>query len=445
MEQTHHFSERRRSPDASSALYQALIASISDMGEGMMIIQNRRFSFVNQALCEMLGYNADELLSWESFAPAFHPSEQATIVERHARRVAGETFDTCYETAFINRAGERVDVEISVAFLRNQEPPGVVITVRDIGERKQAQAEIERKNADLEKLKTGLEEKVRERTMALEMANRELQRLNQIKSDFISIVSHELRTPLTSIKSFAEIMLDDIGEHSYETQIRYLSIINSESDRLSRLISDILDLQKIDSGKMVWNDEMIDLVTLTRESLDLFAGPCAENGIALAFDSEAPIMMTEAEPDRIRQVIHNLLSNALKFTDNGRIEVRLRLVQSYYSQDSMIELSVRDTGMGIPPEEVEHIFERFYQVDSSQRRRHEGAGLGLSICKDIVEHYQGLIRVESVPGEGSTFIVTLPELHQPRKMLGEVLVELGMLTQEELGAALQKQETKGKQ
>lgn len=420
-------------------LYQALVASLSDMGEGMMIIENRRFTFVNQAICDILGYSPEELLAWESFLPAFHPSQQVLIIERHRRRIAGEEFDTCYETAFIHRLGHRIDVEISVAFLRHEASKGVVITVRDISQRKASEEEIQRKNDDLELLKTSLEQKVRERTIELQTANKELTKLNQVKSDFISIVSHELRTPLTSIKSFAEIMLDDIEEQSLETQYRYLSIINSESDRLSRLISDILDLQKIDCGKIIWNDEMIDVVKIARASVELFTANYAEGGIALSFSTDHDVLMTEAEPDRISQVINNLLSNALKFTNEGQVKLHLRLVESYYSPDPMIQISVSDTGIGIPQEEVERVFDRFYQVDSSQRRVHEGAGLGLSICKDIVEHYQGKIRLESKLGEGTTFFLTLPELHQPRKKLGEVLIELGMLTEQDLSAALDKQ------
>ena len=317
----------------------------------------------------------------------------------------------------------------------------MVITVRDISGRKQADDQIRKKNEDLELLKSNLEKKVKERTAELEKANRQLTRLNQVKSDFISIVSHELRTPLTSIKSFAEILLDDIDEHSAETQRRYLSIINSETDRLSRLITDILDLQKIDSGKMDWNDEMINVVDIVRRAVDTFSGSFADKGVALSFASSDDCMMTEAAPDRIFQVMANLLSNALKFTESGSVEVSMKFVEAPYpySSDQTIRISVRDTGVGIPCDDVKRIFERFYQVDQTQGRKHEGAGLGLSICKDIIDHYQGEISVESIPGSGSTFYVALPEQKLPRKKLGEVLIELGMLSESELVAALDRQ------
>ncbi|OQA33473.1 MAG: Alkaline phosphatase synthesis sensor protein PhoR [Betaproteobacteria bacterium ADurb.Bin341] len=425
-----------------SILYGALVASLSDMGQGLVIIENRRFAYVNQAICAMTGYSEEELLGLETFVPLFHPEERQRVLERHIRRISGEQFDTCYETAFLHRDGlRRIDVEMSVAFLRSPNRHGVVVTVRDISERKQIEEQIRRKNEDLEQLKIGLEKMVRDRMSELEKANKQLIRLNQIKSDFISIVSHELRTPLTSIKSFAEIMLDDLGKHDQETQRRYLSIINSESDRLSRLISDILDLQKIDSGKIDWHDEMINVVEVVRRAVDTFSGAFVEKGLSLSFESAGDCMMTEAAPDRIFQVVANLLSNGLKFTEHGGVEVNIRLVEAPYegSAEKFIRISVRDTGTGIPQEELSRIFERFYQIDQSQGRKHEGAGLGLSISKDIIDHYRGRITVESVPGSGSIFCVLLPEQEQPRKKLGEVLVELGMLTETELVSALEKQ------
>jgi PAS domain S-box-containing protein len=431
------YSDERHNDD--QALYKALVASLSDMGEGLMIIEDRRFTFVNDAICRMLGYNAEELLGWPSFIMAFAMEERPRIMDNHLRRLSGEHFLPCYETAFEHRDGRRVEVEISVAFLHTTHRSGVVITVRDITQRKQAQEEIRRKNRDLQELSASLEQKVRERTAELEQANRELTRLNQVKSDFISIVSHELRTPLTSIKSFAEIMLDDADKQDIELRKRYLSIINSESDRLSRLITDVLDLQKIDAGKMVWNDEVLDLAEIARAAVELFSGAYRDKGIGLSLQVEGKMLMVYAEGDKIRQIFSNLLSNALKFSDAGEVKVALKQLTDKTSGQAIVEIAVSDTGIGIPPEEVERVFERFYQVDDTQKRKQGGTGLGLSICKDIVDHYAGTIRATSELGCGSSFIIRMPALEQPRKKLGEVLVELGMLTQEELSTALQEQ------
>jgi PAS domain S-box-containing protein len=421
------------------ALYKALVASLSDMGEGLMIIENKRFSFVNDAICRMIGRSAQELLSWSCFINAFPVSERNLIMDRHIRRLSGEIFLPRYETVFEHRDGHLVDVEISVAFLRTATRSGVVITVRDITQRKQAQEEIRRKNDDLQLLSASLEQKVQQRTAELERANKELIRLNQVKSDFISIVSHELRTPLTSIKSFAEIMLDDADKQDAELRKRYLSIINSESDRLARLISDVLDLQKIDAGKMTWNDEVLDLAEIARSVIELFSSAYRDKGIGLSLQIENERLVGYAEADKIRQVFNNLLSNALKFSDQGEVKVILRRLTDTPSGQPLNQIVVEDSGIGIPAEELDRIFERFYQVDDSQKRKQGGTGLGLAICKDIIEHYAGTISATSTVGKGSSVVITMPAMEQPRKKLGEVLIELGMLTQDELSSALEQQ------
>ena len=421
------------------ALYKALVTSLSDMGEGLMIIENRRFSFVNEAICRMIGRTAQELLSWPNFIADFFPTERDLIMDRHIRRLSGEQFSPHYETVFEHRDGHPVDAEISVAFLRSTQRSGVVITIRDITQRKQAQEEIRRKNADLQLLSVSLEVKVRQRTAELENANKELIRLNQVKSDFISIVSHELRTPLTSIKSFAEIMLDDADKQDAELRKRYLSIINSESDRLARLISDVLDLQKIDAGKMVWNDEALDLSEVAQAMVELFSGAYRDKGIGLSLQVENDRILGYAEGDKIRQVFSNLLSNALKFSDQGEVKVILKRLPDTASGMPLNQIIVEDNGIGIPGEELDRIFERFYQVDDTQKRKQGGTGLGLSICKDIIEHYAGTINASSTVGKGSRIVITMPAIEQPRKKLGEVLIELGMLTQDELSSALKQQ------
>ncbi|MGZ3241485.1 MAG: ATP-binding protein [Burkholderiaceae bacterium] len=421
------------------ALYKALVTSLSDMGEGLMIIENKRFSFVNDAICLMIGRSAQEMLSWPCFINAFPSSERDLIMDRHIRRLSGEKFVTCYETVFEHRDGRPVDVEISVAFLRTAQRSGVVITVRDITQRKLAQEEIRRKNADLQLLSTSLEQKVQQRTVELERANKELLRLNQVKSDFISIVSHELRTPLTSIKSFAEILLDDADKQNTDLRKRYLSIINSESDRLSRLISDVLDLQKIDAGKMPWNDEVLDLSEIAQSMIELFSSAYRDKGIGLSLQVENDRIVGYAEADKMRQVFSNLLSNALKFSDEGEVKVILRRLSNTPSGQQVNQIIVEDSGIGIPEEELDHIFERFYQVDDTQKRKQGGTGLGLAICKDIIEHYAGTISASSVVGKGSSVLITMPAIEQPRKKLGEVLIELGMLTQDELSSALKQQ------
>ena len=389
-------------------------------------------------------------------------------------------------------------------------------------------------------------------------ANAALERLNHSMSELVSIVSHELRTPLTSIKSFAEILRDEGDKLDSDSKRHFLNIIDDESERLSRLISDLLDLQKIQSGKMTWRTELVDLQQVLRDTVEFFGPAYRDKGLSLELDNQLQSAPVLADGDKLRQVFSNLFSNALKFTQRGGVNVCLRaagpwaevalvsadvdagraldavvtslgahlrcfdvadealthldrcggnadllivdigsaaggeveLIQKIrerfpalpvislmggnsptdtrhlkstivkpmnLNQDRgaiellvsdmiglsprlpMIEVTIRDSGMGIPEDQLSRVFERFYQVDSSQIREQRGTGLGLTICQQIVRHYHGKIWVESRLGEGSTFHLLLPEMREQKKKLGEILVEKGLLTQEQLTDALKDQ------
>ena len=175
------------------------------------------------------------------------------------------------------------------------------------------------KNDELNKLKDQLEHKVGKRTKELEAANHELVRLNQVKSDFVSLVSHELRSPLTAIISFTDIMLDDVDRMETEKRKKYLSIIGKESNRLALLIDDILDLQKIASGKMNWHDEPTSIHAVCMATLELFDAPCRAKGLALTINNSASDALAMIDSDKFKQILVNLLANAIKFTEKGSI------------------------------------------------------------------------------------------------------------------------------
>lgn len=273
-------------------------------------------------------------------------------------------------------------------------------------------------------------------------ANDELSRLNTVKSDFVSLVSHELRTPLTSIKSFAEILMDDIEDMDHQTQKRYLSIIDSESDRLTRLVTNILDLQKMDSNKMTWNDEELVLNNIVKESIESFSGAYESKGITLDIASIPEDLSVIADADKLKQVLANFLSNALKFTDEGGVlatlhQQKVKTINGGYI--NMARVAISDSGMGIPEDQLTKVFDNFHQVDNSATRKKGGSGLGLDICRKIVEHYEGNIWVESKLEKGSTFYFEIPLHHASKKEIGETLVELGMITDDQLKIAIDKQ------
>ena len=227
--------------------------------------------------------------------------------------------------------------------------------------------------------------------------------LDRMKSQLLSTVSHELRTPLASIKGFATTLLRDDVNWDEESRREFLSIIDNESDRLSELISNLLDMSRIEAGTLRMEPEAVDLAAMVRETVDEFGVMTRDHGFKV--DAAAGLPLVWVDPRRARQVLRNLVENAVKYSPyGGPIDVSVQVVER------SVRVSVADRGLGIDPQHADRIFERFYQVDSASTRKVGGTGLGLSICKAIVEAHDGQIWFESEPGAGSTFHFTLPQV-----------------------------------
>jgi Na+/proline symporter/nitrogen-specific signal transduction histidine kinase len=250
-----------------------------------------------------------------------------------------------------------------------------------------------------------LEEKSRELEVAtteLQAANEELKELDHLKDDFMSSVTHELRTPLTSIRSFSEILFDD-PEINLKERKHFLGIIVSETERLTRLVNQVLDLQKMESGHADWKSSEVDLTEVIRQSAETAEHLIVDKGGVLHLDLPKRATCVMADRDRLMQVMLNLLSNAAKFIPegSGRIDVSLRRVHTMY------QVSIADNGPGIPPEAQPIIFEKFRQVGDKSANP-KGTGLGLTISREIIEHFGGRISVKSSPGQGAIFSFELP-------------------------------------
>ncbi len=247
-----------------------------------------------------------------------------------------------------------------------------------------------------------------------------IHKLSEMKDDFISIVSHELRTPLTSIKYFAEVMLERVGTIEPARQQKYLRVINEETDRLTRLINDLLDLQKISAGKFKWKLEEIRLDQVVRNTVQTFSGAAAARNVQLISQVDPGLPVVLGDSDKIVQLVANLLSNAIKFTRAGskvvvtaeRGEDPALIIDHRFR--AYVKVSTTDEGIGIAPENLEKIFEKFQQVEDHFTRSQGGTGLGLSICKEIVMHHGGKIWVESTVDVGSTFSFTIPYEEKPQ-------------------------------
>ncbi len=252
----------------------------------------------------------------------------------------------------------------------------------------------------------GLEQKSREleALMAeLRKANDRLQELDHMKDEFLSTVSHELRTPLTSIRSFSEILFDnpDLGVGDRR---KFLDVIVKESERLTRLINQILDLAKMEAGSIDWEMSDLEPRAVVEEALTVTSALFAEKSAVMEvrFDRELP--MVHADRDRLIQVLVNLLSNAVKFCDEkaGQVTVTVE------GRPEGLQISVADNGRGVPPENRQLIFEKFQQASENLTDKPRGTGLGLTISRQIIEHFGGRIWVESAPGNGARFCVVLP-------------------------------------
>ena len=228
--------------------------------------------------------------------------------------------------------------------------------------------------------------------------------IDQVKSNFLSVVSHELRTPLHSIKGFVEIILMGKTGEINDLQRDFLTTVKESTTNLQRLIDDLLESSRMEAGKIKLEPEQMSVFEVTEGVVERLRPQAQEGMLTLRNDVPEGLAQIEADPMRIEQVLTNLIQNAIKFTsEEGTITV------SASDKEEYIQISVSDTGIGIPEEEQARIFQRFYQVDSSATRSYTGAGLGLTICKFIVEYHHGKIWVESNEEKGSTFAFLLPK------------------------------------
>jgi len=270
----------------------------------------------------------------------------------------------------------------------------ILLAVEDITARKETEEGLKKAHAELTELAA------------------ELKRVSLVKSEFLANMSHELRTPLNAIIGFSEVLADRLYGDLNEKQKEYVQYIYTSGRHLLSLINDILDLSKIEAGKMELEVSRFPLRTVLDSSLIMLKEKAFKHGIALSVevDPEADIHV-EADERKIKQILFNLLSNAVKFTsDRGRVTVRARLAAENGSEERhMLEVCIEDTGIGIKEEDLPGLFGAFIQLHQSvSTKEYEGTGLGLALTKRLVELHHGRIRVESEYGKGSRFYFTLP-------------------------------------
>jgi signal transduction histidine kinase len=274
-----------------------------------------------------------------------------------------------------------------------------------IQERKQAEAEVLALNEELTRHAAELEQRVSERTAALEEAKIRAESADRVKSTFLATMSHELRTPLNSIIGFTGIILQGLTGPLNEEQARQLDMVRSSARHLLTLINDVLDISKIEAGQISVVNKPFDLRASIEKVVSLIQPLATGHGLVLRVEIAPEIGMWISDQRRVEQVLLNLLNNAVKFTERGEVAVT---AEEVYSPRIAVRLRVLDTGIGIKPEDTAMLFQPFRQIDSGLTRNFEGTGLGLAICRRLLELMGGEIEVESEWGEGSVFTVILP-------------------------------------
>jgi len=360
-----------------------------------------RIVLLNAVAEKVFGYTRAELLGQPM--ELLIPSDLRSRHEQHrsayrfhpTTRPMGSGLDLYAQ----RKDGSRFPVEISLSPLKSEDGFRVSAIIRDVTERKQAEQRIQALNESFTReLSTANQQ--------LELRNREVERANRLKSEFLASMSHELRTPLHTIIGFSELLAEELEGPLNEKQKRFMSHIHQDSLHLLELINEVLDLSKIEAGRLELRLETFDLIAAVDEALSSAKALGAQKSIAIESHVPGGISLY-GDRLRVKEILYNLLSNAVKFTpDGGKIRLEATL------EPASITISIIDTGIGIAPDKHESVFNKFYQVGSTTKGVREGTGLGLAITKRLVEQHGGKIWVESEPGKGSRFSFTLPLMAQ---------------------------------
>ncbi|MEM4390125.1 MAG: ATP-binding protein [Candidatus Micrarchaeia archaeon] len=344
----------------------------------------------NKAAERLLGYSEREALGRD--VRSLYPPERVGELDALIRSLAGGGEAVQLETERVGKGGNRVFVHSTLLpIIEGGRTTGYVEVLHDVT--------VLKKMEEMERARKRLEE-----------TNRKLFERAEAQSAFISNVSHELRTPLTSIHGYASLLLDGTLGPLSEAQRESIAVIVNESQRLTRLINDVLDLSKLDSGRFKLNFKEFDVHELEEKCRPLL--PLAQKkGLSVQWQIAPDVGPVIADPARIAQVLINLISNAIKFTERGGVTVKI-----FRKSRRTLQFEVIDTGIGIPAEERKNIFKRFYQV-RREPGKVEGTGLGLSIAKEIVRLHGGKLDFDSEVGKGSRFYFTLPVAPKRRKLI----------------------------
>jgi PAS domain S-box-containing protein len=390
------YDDRRRSLMESEGRIRAVFQQAA-VGV-LRVAPDGRFLEMNQRYCEIVGYTEAELLTMR-FHDITPPDDLADDLERIRRLDAGEIRTFSKDKRYVRKDGSPIWVNVAVSVVRDQQGDVAyrIAIIQDISERKQAEQALLASHEELE-------QRVAERTEELSVANERLQELDRLKSMFIASMSHELRTPLNSIIGFTGLMLMQFDGPLTDAQANYMRRVQGSGKHLLHLISDIIDVARIEAGELSAYAETTDVSGLVEEAIATVKPEADVKGLAIGCTGDAH-MKVETDHKRLMQCVLNYLSNAVKFTASGSITVDVR------SLEDQVKIAVTDTGSGIAKEHMPLLFKQFSRIDSRENRQVPGTGLGLYLTRKIaIEVLGGRVGVESKPGHGSTFWLEIPRV-----------------------------------
>ena len=357
-----------------------------------------RIVLMNRATETLFGYTRAELINQpvEILVPQAYRGNHVGQRTGYWNKPTARPMGRGLTLKALRKDGSEFPVEISLSPIQTHEEMRVIAIIRDVTERKRIEEE-------MHAMEQRFNQTVAAKNAELTLRNAEVEKADRLKSEFLASMSHELRTPLHTIIGFSQLLAEEIQGPLNEKQRRFVDHIHRDSQHLLELINDILDLSKVESGKIELRRKSFELTPQIEAILDSIR-PSTETkhiGVSVQFDGAYTL---NADPIRFREILLNLLSNAVKFTPTGgRIVVRVAEGEAGFCC-----ISVQDTGIGIPEGQSEAIFDKFYQVGSTTKGVREGTGLGLTITRHLVELHGGQIWVKSEPGKGSCFSFTMP-------------------------------------
>ena len=398
---------------------------ISSMTDALIVVNpDSTVRSVNKATLDLLDYKEDELIS-QPIKKIFLQGEEERILHKYFQKIMEQGAAYNIGLIFLAKDGKQIPVNFSGAVMwEGEKIISIVCVARDMRQVMANISDLENKDRDLEERSKDLirmrramlhiMDDLKDAKDELERANKELQKIDQLKSDFVSTVSHELRTPLTVTREAISQVLDGVCGQTNKKQKQFLSMSIKGIDRLARLIDNLLDISKIEARKIKLKRELTDIVSLAKEVNSNFALAFQNKGLDTKYNFSKDKIELYVDKDRIAQVFVNLLSNTLKFTSAGYIEI------SVIDKENVVECAVSDTGIGIPDEELPKVFSKFEQFSLEFESVKKGTGLGLAISKGIVELHRGKIWVESKLGQGTKISFTLPK-YSPKRLFKEYI------------------------